>query len=96
MDVSLSVRTRQLSVVLIEINGGSDAFFKMELRNGRVNVHYISQGETGRVLSGKTEPRHSILLLKENDSAPWNLPIDGAVVTGCPCYFVDVFYLFFC
>ena len=58
MDVSVSMRTRQLSTVLIEINGGPNDFFKMELSNGRVYVRYALQGETGIVFSGKTNLVH--------------------------------------
>jgi len=53
MDVSLRVRTRQLSTVLIEVNADSNAFFKMDLNNGRVNIRYVLKGKTGIVLSSK-------------------------------------------
>ena len=53
VDVSLRVRTRQSSAVLIEIRSDSSRFFKMELTNGRVRVTFALEGESGLIMSGR-------------------------------------------
>ena len=53
VDVSLRVRTRQSSAVLIEIRSDSSRFFKMELTNGRVQVTFALEGESGLIMSGR-------------------------------------------
>ena len=53
--VSLRVRTRQPSTSLIDINQDQNTFFKMEVANGRVRTHYLLEGESGLILSGKSQ-----------------------------------------
>ena len=53
MDVSLRVRTRQLSTVLIEVGSEPSKFLKMELTNGRVKTSFSLDGYSGFVLSGR-------------------------------------------
>ena len=53
--VSLRVRTRQPSTSLIGINQDQNTFFKMEVANGRVRTHYLLEGESGLILSGKSQ-----------------------------------------
>ena len=53
--VSLRVRTRQPSTSLIDINQDQNTFFKMEVANGRVRTHYLVEGESGLILSGKSQ-----------------------------------------
>ena len=52
-DVSLRVRTRQASTVLIDIRSDSSRFFKMTLDNGRINVSFALGGESGVTSSGE-------------------------------------------
>ena len=52
MDVSLRVRTRQSSTVLIEVGSDRSRFLKMELTNGRVKTSFALDGDSGFVLSG--------------------------------------------
>ena len=52
LNITLRLRTRQRTTVLIEIRKASDAFLKMELINGQVNVHFYLHGEAGTVFSG--------------------------------------------
>ena len=52
-DVSLRVRTRQSSAVLIEVRSNSSRFFKMELTDGRVQVTFALEGESGLIMSGR-------------------------------------------
>lgn len=54
-NVFLRVRTRQSSTSLIDINQDRDTFFKMEVSNGRVRTHYRLEGESGLILSGKSQ-----------------------------------------
>lgn len=51
LNITLRLRTRQRTTVLIEIRKASDAFLKMELINGQVNVHFYLHGEAGTVFS---------------------------------------------
>ena len=53
--VSLRVRTRQPSTSLMDINQDQNTFFKMEVANGRVRTHYLLEGESGLILSGKSQ-----------------------------------------
>ena len=53
VNVSLRVRTRQSSAVLIEVRSDSSRFFKMELTNGRVRVTFALEGESGLIMSGR-------------------------------------------
>ena len=53
VNVSLRVRTRQSSAVLIEVRSDSSRFFKMELTNGRVQVTFALEGESGLIMSGR-------------------------------------------
>lgn len=52
MNVSLRVRTRQSSTVLIEARSHSSRFFKMELTNGRVKISFALEGDSVFILSG--------------------------------------------
>lgn len=52
MNVSLRVRTRQSSTVLIEARSHSSRFFKMELTNGRVKISFALEGDSAFILSG--------------------------------------------
>lgn len=54
-NVFLRVRTRQSSTSLIDINQDQNTFFKMEVSNGRVRTHYLLEGESGLILSGKSQ-----------------------------------------
>ena len=51
-DVSLRVRTRQASTLLIDIRSDSSRFFKMALYKGRINVSFALGGESWVILSG--------------------------------------------
>lgn len=53
MDVSLRVKTRQSSTVLIEVYSNSSRLFKMELTNGRVKTSFALDGDSGLILSGR-------------------------------------------
>lgn len=53
LSVSLRMRTRQRSTLLIEINESSSSFFKMQISHGRVIVLYNLLGESGIVFPGK-------------------------------------------
>ena len=54
-NVSLRVRTRQPSTSLIDINQDPNTFFKVEVANGQVRTHYLLEGESGLILSGKSQ-----------------------------------------
>ena len=54
-NVSLRVRTRQPSTSLIDMNQDPNTFFKLEVANGRVRTHYLVEGQSGLILSGKSQ-----------------------------------------
>ena len=82
VDVSLRVRTRQSSTVLIEVRSDSSRFFKMELTDGRVQVTFALEGESGLIMSGRmigvAEPSYFKIIteipieeLKKSSDAMW-------------------------
>lgn len=53
MDVSLRVRTRESSAVLIHIRQGYDRFFKMALDDGQINISFALNGDKGGISLGR-------------------------------------------
>ena len=53
MDVSLRVRTRESSAVLIHIRQGYDRFFKMALDDGQINISFALNGDKEGISLGK-------------------------------------------
>jgi len=53
LDMSLRLRTRKPSTVVIEVHADSSRFFKMELTNGQVKISFALEGESGFILSGR-------------------------------------------
>ena len=62
LNATLRLRTRTQTTSLVEIYEGVDSFFKMELLDDRVQVHFYLHGETGTVYSGETLNNHHSLL----------------------------------
>ena len=58
LNATLRLRTRTQTTTLIEIYEAADSFFKMELLDDRLQVHFYLHGETRRVYSGETLNDH--------------------------------------
>lgn len=90
MDVSLRVRTRESSAVLIHIRQGYDRFFKMALDDGQINISFALNGDKGGIsLDNQVNDGHwHKIMFKMTDNQSY-LTVDGSTTIDSSKYSIN-------